>query len=181
MSEYYNGALKHVIYEGLSNKIINETFKKVTESAYQDMLDWKKEKQKAEAEAKAHKNDSVEANAHFKQLNAEYAEIRKAIKGGAASIEEVKVAVERALSVRVKQSVTSEQAEQQLEAELKDPEQVFKELRKYVKMVANGTCPSLLLCGAPGVGKTYKVNQTLEAAGYVEGKNMYTIKGKCSN
>ena len=50
----------------------------------------------------------------------------------------------------------------------------------YVKMVVKGVNPSLILCGAPGVGKTYRVRQTLKNAGYIEEKNLFTIKGKCT-
>ena len=53
-------------------------------------------------------------------------------------------------------------------------------MRKYVNMVIKGINPSVILCGAPGTGKTYNVKQQLKAAGYREGVNMYTIKGRCS-
>ena len=38
----------------------------------------------------------------------------------------------------------------------------------------------MILCGAPGVGKTYNVKKQLKAAGYNEGHNLFTIKGRCS-
>ena len=144
------------------------------------MLIWKKQKQKEEADAKAHKNDSPEANARYKQLNAEYAEIRKAVKGGASSIEEVQLAVKRALQIKVQMPKSYEEIETEIEKASKDPEQVFKEMYKYIKMVGKGLVPSLIICGAPGVGKTWKTTHQLKAMGYEEDVNMYTIKGKCT-
>lgn len=47
-------------------------------------------------------------------------------------------------------------------------------------MVGKGMIPSLIICGAPGVGKTWKTTHQLEAMGYKEDENMYTIKGKCT-
>ena len=182
-SELYIGALKHTIFEGLSDNLIMETYNHklgLNESDYEDMLIWKKQKQKEEAEAKAHKNDSPEANARFKELTAEYAEIRKAVKGGATSIAEVQLAVKKALHVKVQMPKSYEAAEQEIEKSKKDPDQVFKEMYKYIKMVAKGLVPSLIICGAPGVGKTWKTTNQLKAMGYEEDVNMYTIKGKCT-
>ena len=50
----------------------------------------------------------------------------------------------------------------------------------YIKMVLKGLNPSLILCGAPGVGKTFRVKKQLKEAGYKDGDNLYIIKGKCS-
>ena len=47
-------------------------------------------------------------------------------------------------------------------------------------MVASGRAPSLIICGAPGVGKTWKTHNKLEQLGYEEDVNLYTIKGKCT-
>ena len=41
-------------------------------------------------------------------------------------------------------------------------------------MVMQGIQPSLIICGAPGVGKTYKVKKQLKAGGYELGKNLWT-------
>ena len=47
-------------------------------------------------------------------------------------------------------------------------------------MVMKGITPSVILCGAPGVGKTYRVKKILEKGGYTEDHNLCTIKGKCT-
>ena len=50
----------------------------------------------------------------------------------------------------------------------------------YVKTVINGLQPGVIICGAPGIGKTYKITKQLEAAGYRDGHNMEIIKGKAT-
>ena len=183
-SELYIGALKYTIFEGLSDNLIQEAFNykidKINESEYEDMLAWKKEKQKAEADAYRHKNDSHEAAQRYSELRKEYDLIKKAVKGGASTIEEVQAAVKKGLAVKVKQDPSYTEIEQEVAAAAKDPDQVFKEMYKYIKMVANGLVPSVIICGAPGVGKTWKTTTLLKSLGYEEDVNMYTIKGKCT-
>ena len=60
------------------------------------------------------------------------------------------------------------------------PEAVFKKMTVYLNMITKQMNHSLILCGAPGVGKTYRVKTALRAAGYNEGHNMITIKGRCA-
>lgn len=182
-SEYYVGALKYNIFEGVSDSVIENTFKYnvgVYESDYEDMLTWKKEKQKQSKAAYDARNDSPEANKRFKEIAAEYEEIKKAVKGGASSISEVQLAVKKALAVKVEKPKGYDKVEQEIEQASKDPDQVFKEMYKYIKMVGKGMIPSLIICGAPGVGKTWKTTHQLEAMGYEEDVNLYTIKGKCT-
>ena len=69
---------------------------------------------------------------------------------------------------------------EEIDKKRKDPEQVFREMKHYINMVIKGMQNSLIICGAPGVGKTYNVKQQLKAAGYHEGHNLCTIKGKCT-
>lgn len=184
-SEYYIGALKHTIFEGLSDKVIRETFEHKLgllneDNEYQKMLDWKKEKQKASKDAWDHRKDSPEAHKRFKEVSAEYEEIKKAVKGGASTIDEVKLAIKKALEVKVDMPAGCSEIEQEINKQRKDPDQVFKEMYKYISMVAKGMVPSLIICGAPGVGKTWKTTHKLEAMGYEEGKNLFTLKGKCT-
>ena len=60
------------------------------------------------------------------------------------------------------------------------PEAVFKKMQVYLNMITKHLNHSLILCCAPGVGKTYRVKTALRAAGYNEGHNMITIKGRCA-
>ena len=181
MYEFYIGALKYNIVENVKESLVKETFlSTIKESSYEDLLKWKKEKLQTAKEASAHKNDSPEAYQLSKDLAKEYEEIKNAIKGGATSIEEVQLALQKSVNVVVQDFEGSNKIEDEINKLKKDPEQVFKEMRKYVKMVIKGITPSVILCGAPGVGKTFKVKQELKAAGYHEGHNLCTIKGKCT-
>lgn len=66
------------------------------------------------------------------------------------------------------------------EEDLDNPELAFKKMAKYVNMVIKGINPSVIICGAPGVGKTYNVMKQLMIHGYKEGVNLYTIRGRCT-
>jgi hypothetical protein len=54
------------------------------------------------------------------------------------------------------------------------PEERFNDMEQYIKMVLSGLQPSVLICGAPGLGKTYRVMQMVRSAGV----NYKVIKGK---
>lgn len=181
----YIGALKYVVQEGLNESLVRDTFlynlkNSVFEGGYEDLLKWKKDKLDDLKNAAEHRKDSPEAKDKFKQLASEYEEIKKAVKGGASSIEEVKLAIQKNVEVKVHSSADEMKAEKELDKSKKDPDQVFKEMEKYVTMVMKGITPSVILCGAPGVGKSYRVKKLLKANGYNEGHNLCTIKGKCT-
>lgn len=54
------------------------------------------------------------------------------------------------------------------------PEERFNDMEHYISMVLKGLQPSVLICGAPGVGKTYRVMQKVKASG----RPYKVIKGK---
>ena len=87
------------------------------------------------------------------------------------------IAIKHGLSVEVSLEPEVKEAEDKLEKDKEDPKVAFKKMGIYIKSVINGIQPGCILCGAPGVGKTYRVKQYLKAAGYKEGYNLYTIKG----
>lgn len=163
-SYYFIGALKYKIYE----------------SNDEDVYTYAKKKREKLQDAIKSKSDSPEAYENYKKLADEYNIIRDAIKGGATSIEEIELAINRGVNVFIKPSKSEKEQEEKLKEESDDPELAFKKMEGYVKMVIKGINPSLILCGAPGVGKTFRVKQTLKAAGYKEENNLYTIKGKCT-
>lgn len=68
-------------------------------SSYEDLLNWKREKLVAAQTADSHKGISPEAEQISKYLWNEYEEIRNAIKGGASSIEEVQLALQKSINV----------------------------------------------------------------------------------
>ena len=166
-SYYYIGSLKYKVYE---SSYINED----------DVYSYAKEKRKKLQDAIGKKDESPEAHDNYLKLAEEYNIIRDAIKGGATSINEIELAINRSVSVTINPSKSEKEQEEKFKEETEDPEIAFKKMEGYVKMVVKGVNPSLILCGAPGVGKTYRVRQILKNAGYIEEKNLFTIKGKCT-
>ena len=170
-SKYYVGGLTYHVFEGYKKSIINDAF--IIETEASDL-----KRQKSDEIIKA-KQDGADSET-LQKLTAEYAEICKAIRGGAETSEEIKLAIEKGKRVKIEYDKTVSSNEKEADALRKDPEQVFKEMSKYISLVLKGLQPSLILCGAPGVGKTFRVKKQLKEGGYTEGKNLCTIKGKCT-
>lgn len=181
--DYYIGAQKYTIFENMDADRVNDYYhlalghiNTLTET---ELEDHKKEvyaRKKAawDAVGKGELDRSV-ANA----IDREYREILTAIKGGATTIDELKCNVKKNVSVSFKEDSSIKDAQKQIEIERDKPDVAFKKMQQYVKMVIKGTQPSVILCGAPGIGKTFRVKQQLKAAGYdMNGEN--TIKGKCT-
>jgi hypothetical protein len=99
-------------------------------------------------------------------------------KDHAKTKEEVNLSIERRKKMKEETPNSVKKVENEIVSKKKDPEQVFKEMSKYIELVIKGIQTSVIICGAPGVGKTYKVRKQLKEAGYKEGENMYTYKGK---
>lgn len=180
--DMYFGAQKYHIYEGISEDKVIEKFhlnlghkyKKVGD-AYQWVNETELEDRKKEVYAKMKANTDPDVG---KALYKEYRQILNAIKGGATSIDDLECSVKKNVSVSSSIPGAAE-AEKKIETAKSDPKTAFKEMQMYVKMVIKGIQPAVILCGAPGVGKTYRIMQQLKAAGYtMTGDNV--IKGKCS-
>ena len=158
--------IKYIIYDNLNKELIDLAF--VAETNIDDL-----KRKKAEEISDAEKsNENPEL---IRLLKKEYNEICKAIDSGADNVLDVKLAIERGKNVKIEYSKENDGFKQR-----KDPEQIFKEMGKYIALVIKGLQPSLILCGAPGVGKTFRVKKQLKENGYSEGDNLCTIKGKCT-
>lgn len=59
-----------------------------------------------------------------------------------------------------------------------NPENKFRAMCGFIAGVAKGFYSLCILCGAPGVGKTYRIRKKLKELGYEEGKNYTHLKGK---
>lgn len=180
--DMYFGAQKYHIYEGISEDKVIEKFhlnlghkyKKVGDT-YQWINETELEDRKKEVYAKMKANTDPDVG---KALYKEYRQILNAIKGGATSLEDLECSVKKNVSVSSSIPGAAE-AQKKIEIAKSDPKTAFKEMQMYVKMVIKGIQPAVILCGAPGVGKTYRIMQQLKAAGYtMTGDNV--IKGKCS-
>ena len=180
--DMYFGAQKYHIYEGISEDKVIEKFhlnlghkyKKVGDT-YQWINETELEDRKKEVYAKMKTNTDPDIG---KALYKEYRQILNAIKGGATSLEDLECSVKKNVSVSSSIPGAAE-VQKKIEIVKSDPKTAFKEMQMYVKMVIKGIQPAVILCGAPGVGKTYRIMQQLKAAGYtMSGDNV--IKGKCS-
>lgn len=76
--------------------------------------------------------------------------------------------------------VSQDPSVERLEDELQEratPEERFSDMEAYVRMVCNGVQPALLVCGAPGVGKSYRIIKQVEKR-HTLGEDYFLIKGK---
>ena len=112
-------------------------------------------------------------------LQDEYNTILEEI-ASAENTDTINIDVETGKNVIIEDPQDIKNKEKESEKEYKDPEQVFKEMSKYISLIIKGLQPSLILCGAPGVGKTYRVKKQLKENNYKEEQNLCTIKGKCT-
>lgn len=189
---WYYGAMPFKIYESMKPSTIDTTFhlaqghhlvdnglEFIWESEAEEV---KKKVRQAEVESWATKGDSEEARRRSLDLDKDYRDICKAIKGGATTLKDLEVAIGRKIKVAydVDSSIEDNQKKVTEATKKKDPDQAFKEMQGYVKTVLKGLQPGVVLCGAPGIGKTYRVLQQLKAAGYQHGQNLAIIKGKCT-
>lgn len=180
--DMYFGAQKYHIYEGISeDKVIEKyhlnlghKYKKVGDT-YQWINETELEDRKKEVYAKMKANTDPDIG---KALYKEYRQILNAIKGGATSLEDLECSVKKNVSVSSSIPGAAE-AQKKIEIAKSDPKTAFKEMQLYVKMVIKGIQPAVILCGAPGIGKTFRVKQQLKAAGYTMTADN-TVKGKCS-
>ena len=180
--DMYFGAQKYHVYEGISEDKVIEKFhlnlghkyKKVGDT-YQWINETELEDRKKEVYAKMKTNTDPDIG---KALYKEYRQILNAIKGGATSLEDLECSVKKNVSVSSTIAGAAE-AEKKIEIAKSDPKTAFKEMQMYVKMVIKGIQPAVILCGAPGIGKTFRVKQQLKAAGYTMTADN-TVKGKCT-
>jgi hypothetical protein len=69
----------------------------------------------------------------------------------------------------------------QVEVELVKPLATYlNEMKYYLAMVTKTIQPGLIVCGAPGIGKTFNVLQFLKRNAYMNKVNMGIIKGACT-
>lgn len=180
--DMYFGAQKYHIYEGISeDKVIEKyhlnlghKYKKIGES-YQWINETELEDHKKEVYAQMKTNTDPDLG---KALYKEYRQILNAIKGGATSLDDLECSIKKNVSVTPSFTGIAE-AEKKIESVKSDPKTAFKEMQMYVKMVIKGIQPAVILCGAPGIGKTFHVKQQLKAAGYTMTADN-TVKGKCT-
>ena len=162
----------------LSQGYVQESY--IDETSQAQEYRWKKKQERDEAYRKSVETRSSIDKENFKRIQAEYQEIVNAIRQGAQTLDDIKMHLAKNQPVKVETPKSEKDAQEKLEGEGKDPNQAFKEMSVYVKTVIKGLQPGVIICGAPGIGKTYKIMKQLEAAGYRDGHNMEVIKGKAT-
>ena len=191
-SRYYVSALPYTILENLTDDVIYETWSlSLGESIFNNQLSInevddelrkfkdKKQKDLDRIALSANTNSKKDMDMWDKAIK-DVQDIEAAILGGANTLGELKLAVKHNVSMVSEIDDKLKELEKDAENGHENPELVFKKMAQYVKMVIKGINPSVILCGAPGVGKTYNVKTQLKEAGYHEGHNLCTIKGKCT-
>lgn len=182
--KWHFNALTYDIYENLSDENISDMYRvsqMIDEAVDKDVKSFRADlKQKVNNAYNDWKSDKTKEKREIRrQLEQEYQALLNAIRGGATTMEDIKVALKRNLNVEIDIPESVKEAEKKVET-YKDPKQQFKEMAVYVNGVIKGIQPGVILCGAPGIGKTYKVMQHLKAAGKRLGQNLEVFKGKAS-
>lgn len=172
---YYYGAQKYKVLENLDDETIEEAFNYniglVLEASEAQEYRWKVKRERDEA----YKNRKEDPE-RYERLSKEYEEIVLAVRGGAKSIKDLNMAIKRNTLISF-DGEGVDKAQKEIDTKRDDPKTAFKKMGVYIKSVIKGLQPGVILCGAPGIGKTYRVKQYLKAYGYNEGSNLYTIKG----
>lgn len=182
--KWHFNALTYDIYENLSDENISDMYRvtqMIDEAVDKDVKLFRADlKQKVNNAYNDWKSDKTKEKREIRrQLEQEYQTLLNAIRGGATTMEDIKVALKRNLNIEIDIPESVKEAEKKVET-YKDPKQQFKEMAVYVNGVIKGIQPGVILCGAPGIGKTYKVMQHLKAAGKRLGQNLEVFKGKAS-
>jgi hypothetical protein len=122
----------------------------------------------------------------FEDLKAEFAAINKALRQDTAIVTNVDLKFKKGVATRTILSDEEQAAQDKIDDETDDPKAAFEDMDNYLQMVIDGIQNSLLLCGAPGIGKTFRVNKKLKQNGYTykteqnASGNMMLIKGKAT-
>ncbi|MCH5167393.1 MAG: ATP-binding protein [Erysipelotrichales bacterium] len=180
---FYIGALNYKIYENISNDRISEIFEVkstiASRNGYNFIFEGELEDRKKEVYRKhreAYDAGDREAASKFYK---EYRTILNAIKGGATSLEDLNISIKKNVKIS-NEDESLEKISKEFKKETQDPETAFKHMYAYVNSVVKGLQPGVILCGAPGIGKTYTVLTQLKSKGYINGQNLDIIKGKCT-
>ena len=180
--EYYIGALRYKIYDSLSlndiNNITNTIFESYTDNP--ELKAFIDSKRSAKDAAFWRRLKDVSGESKYRILANEYQQVIDAVKGGANTLNDLKVALSKNVKLVAEIDDSIIRAQNEYDEKTSDTHIAFTKMRQYVNMIIKGINPALIICGAAGLGKTWNVMKQLEANGYVDGKNMLVIKGKCS-
>lgn len=118
-------------------------------------------------DAKKKGKDTSDLQTQYDQLAAELAEARVAIQGN--------VPVTATTNKEVEEVNNFFEDEERA-----TPEERFDDMKNYIYNIIAGRRPLALLCGAPGVGKTFRVMQAVKGTGKEHNRDYKLLKGKCT-
>ena len=118
-------------------------------------------------DAKKKGKDTSDLQTQYDQLVAELAEARVAIQGN--------VPVTATTNKEIEDVNNFFEDEERA-----TPEERFEDMKNYIYNVIAGRRPLALLCGAPGVGKTFRVMQAVKGTGKEHNRDYKLLKGKCT-
>lgn len=148
--------------------IASEHSKRITEEKDPHIADLERKK----ANMYQRKRDAEKKGKDVSDLQAQYDEICK-------ELAEARLSVQSNIPVDSKPDVDITKAQNFFEEEERaTPEERFADMRYYIYSVITGQSPLALLCGAPGVGKTYRVMQALKGTGKEQNRDFKILKGK---
>lgn len=159
----------------VDNNIIAESVTEAEEVNEASALDLKKERDKARRQLR--KAELAGDEAEIQRLQSEYDRLNREFGAAKANIGRTPVKENVTIMLKPDQEVEKLQAEFEERAK---PEERFKDMENYINMVLKGLQPSAIICGAPGVGKTYRITQKIKSKGYKMMDNYFIIKGKCT-
>lgn len=118
------------------------------------------------------RNAKKRGNPPVDGLQAEYDELEK-------QIQELKVSFRTNVQTTLTANPDVDQMEDYFQEEMRaTPEERFEDMEAYIQDVIRGVKPLALLCGAPGVGKTFRVKQALKRYGLQQDVDWKLLKGK---
>lgn len=155
------------MYENEHGKYIPVNESKVNEDIFADLEKKRRKVYMKIRNDKAKGRDVSDLELELDEIKAEIAEARTKVKAGVSA------------------SITHEPELQKACTLLDDeeratPEERFEDMEAYIDMVLTERRPFALICGAPGVGKTYRITNLIKRFGKVFGDDLYLMKGKCT-
>lgn len=139
--------------EASNDPVIRDLEKKKT-ALYMKIRNWKK------------------SNKDVSSLQQQYDDIVK-------QLADARVAVKAGLQTTLQKDSDIEKIQQDFEEDVRaTPEERFGDMESYILNVIMGIRPSAIICGAPGVGKTFRIMKAIKSFGKEKGQDYGVIKGK---
>lgn len=165
VSDIYNQIKDAQLFESV---VLSEKSKAITEAKDPHLADLERKK----ANMYQRIRDAKKKGRDFSDLQSQYDEIVK-------ELAEARVSVRPNVTVSSTTDADVEKAQDFFEDEERaTPEERFSDMKNYIYNVIAGIRPLALLCGAPGVGKTFRVMQAVKGSGKEQNRDYKLLKGK---